>query len=279
MGRVIRGLSRRFLRVAPPSWCSYLLRRIPQLADGLPRGEDFIFGRYLGRYRVAIDPTYPIERAMLRNGYDSELLRLIGDRVPAGGHCLDVGANVGAIALALADRVGPTGRVYAFEPGPFLFERLVRNVRRNPGLGNVLTPVNLGVSDRPGELFWNEDPTNRGNASLYGPSGTRVRVIPLDDFFAAHPLPRLDFVKVDVEGMEYEVIRGGRETLRKHRPLLYLETLREFEKIRGLPLFARIEELLSEIGYALYKPGVRGELVRTTSADLGHNTVALAVGQ
>jgi FkbM family methyltransferase len=278
MGRVIRGLSRRFLRVAPPSWGAYLLRHFPRLANVLPAGKDFVFGRYLGRYRVAIDPTYPIERAMLYNGYEPELLRLIADRVPAGGYCLDVGANVGAIALALADRVGPTGRVYAFEPGPFLFERLVRNVRRNPGLGDVLTPVNLGVSDRPGELFWNEDPTNRGNASMYESTGTRVRVVPLDEFFAAHPLPRLDFVKIDVEGMEYEVLRGGRETLRQHRPMLYLETLREFEKIRGLPLFARIEELLSEIGYALYKPVGRGDLARTTSADLGHNTVALVAG-
>jgi FkbM family methyltransferase len=276
MSRILRRLGRRMLRVAPAPLGSYLLRHYPRLAEDLPQGKDFLFSRYLERYRVTIDPTYPIERAMLANGYEPELLRFVAEHVPVGGYCLDVGANVGAIALALADRVGPAGRVYAFEPGPFLFERLVRNVRHNPSLRRILTPVNLGLSDRHTTLFWNEDQINRGNASLYQPTGTRVPVVPLDDFLADQPLPRLDFVKIDVEGMEYEVFRGGLETLRKHRPILYFETLRAFETFRGLPLFSRIEELLTGIGYVLYKPGGAGELVPTTSADLGPNTVALA---
>ncbi len=265
---------RSFLGTAPRPWGAYLAGRYPRLAPLLPGGRDHVV-RYLGRYRVAVDVRYPIERAMLAGHYEPDLLRLIRRLVPAGGFCLDVGANVGAIALALADRIGPSGRVFAFEPGPFLFERLAANVRRNPTLQDVLTLVNLGVSDRAATLFWNEDPRNPGNAGLRQPAGTAVAAVSLDDYFARSPLPRLDFAKIDVEGMEYEVLRGGRETWREHRPVLYFETLREFEVGRGYPVLAHIERFLAEIGYALYRPDAAGRLVRTTSADLGPNTAAL----
>jgi FkbM family methyltransferase len=224
---------------------------------------------------VAVDVKYPIERAMLSGNYEPELLRLIQRLVPAGGYCLDVGANVGAVSLALADRVGSAGRVFAFEPGPFLYGRLTANVARNPGLQQILSLVNLGVSDKPATLFWKEDANNPGNAGLLESSGTSVEVTSLDSYFAKNPIPRLDFVKIDVEGMEYEVLRGGRETWRKHRPILYFETLREFESIRGFPVLTHIERFLTELRYNLYRPDADGSLVPTNAAEAGSNTAAL----
>ena len=106
-------------------------------------------------------------------------------------------------------------------------------------------------------------------------SGTRVEVISLDSHFARNPIPRLDFVKIDVEGMEYEVLRGGRETWKKHRPVLYFETLREFESIRRFPVLTHIERFLTELRYNLYRPEADGSLVPTTAADSGPNTAAL----
>jgi FkbM family methyltransferase len=264
---------RSVLRALPAAGGASLVTRFPRLASCLPPGRDYTVGGYLGRYRVTVDVNYPVERAMLAGSYEPELLRLIRRTVPAGGVCIDVGANVGAIALALADRVGPTGRVIAFEPGPLPFARLAANVRHNPALADVVEVVNLGVADRPGTLYWNEDSANPGNAGLLGHAGTSVGVVSLDDYFSRHPLPRLDFVKIDVEGMEYEVLRGGRQTWRKHRPVLYFETLREFEAIRGFAVLARIEAFLAEIGYALYRPDAT--LSRCTAADVSPNTVAL----
>ncbi len=273
--RLAKGSLRTVLAAVPAGWAASAARRFPRLAACLPAGRDHVVDGYLGRYRIAVDVGYPIERAMLAGRYEPELLRLIRNLVPAGGYCLDVGANVGAITLALADRVGPGGRVFAFEPGPFLFERLTANVRRNPGLDRVVTTINRGVADRPGTLYWNEDANNPGNAGLLDPSGTRVEVVAIDEFFGNDLLPRLDFVKIDVEGMEYEVLRGGRQTWRRHRPVLYFETLREFEAIRGFPVLAHIGQFLAGIGYVLHRPDAAGNLVRATADDLGPNTAAL----
>jgi FkbM family methyltransferase len=263
------------LRATPAAVGAFAAGRFPRLGSCLPAGRDHIVGGYLGRYRVAVDVKYPIERAMLAGSYEPELLDLIRRYVPTGGYCVDVGANVGAVSLAMADQVGPAGQVFAFEPGPFLFGRLTANARRNPRLKPSLTLINLGLSDGPGKLYWNEDANNPGNAGLLERSGTRVEVTSLDSYFARNPIPRLDFVKIDVEGMEYEVLRGGRETWRTHRPVLYFETLREFESIRGFPVLSHIERLLAELRYNLYRPGADGALVRVTARDTGPNTAAL----
>jgi FkbM family methyltransferase len=273
--RLVKGPLCSFFRAAPPAWGAFAVRRFPRLVACLPAGRDHLVGGYLGRYRVAVDVKYPIERAMLSGSYEPELIRLIRRFVPRGGYCVDVGANFGAVALALADQVGPGGRVFAFEPGPFLFGRLAANARRNPSLERTLNLVNLGLSDRPATLFWNEDAANPGNAGLLESAGTRVEVTSLDSYFAKQPIPRLDFVKIDVEGMEYEVLRGGRETWKKHRPVLYFETLREFESIRGFPVLTHIERLLAELDYNLYRPDAEGGLVPTTAAESGPNTAAL----
>jgi FkbM family methyltransferase len=279
MIRAVRQLARLALKAtfrAAPSACGlYAARRCPRLVSCLPAGRDHVLADYPGRYRVTIDVRYPIERAMLAGPYEPELLSLIRKLVPAGGVCLDVGANVGAVALGMADRVGPSGQVLAFEPGPFLFQRLTANVRRNPGLKEVMTLVNQGVSDSAGALFWKEDANNRGNAGLNRIAGTRVEVIALDDYFRQHPIRRLDFCKVDVEGMEYEVLRGGFQTWQRYRPVLYFETLREFEAIRGFPVLRRIEQLLTAIGYKLYRPDSAGNLAPAGAAEFGANTAAL----
>jgi FkbM family methyltransferase len=253
------------------------VRRFPRLVSCLTPGRDYPFDGYLSRFRIAVDVHYPIERAMLAGRYEPELLGLIRRVVPVGGTCLDVGANVGAITLALADRVGRSGRVVAFEPGAFLFKRLEANIRRNPDLEDIVTSVNLGVSDRPSTLYWNEDANNPGNAGLLQSSGAQVEVVALDDYFSRNPIARLDFVKIDVEGMEYEVLRGGRETWRKFRPVLYFETLREFEAIRGFAVLSHIEHFLTSVGYSLHRPDDDGGLVRATATNWGANTAALPV--
>ena len=64
----------------------------------------------------------------------------------------------------------------------------------------------------------------------------------------------VDFIKIDVEGMEYEVLKGGKETIKKLRPLLFLETNPYFETARQKPLSSMIFELLSEWEYKIIDP-------------------------
>lgn len=157
------------------------------------------------------------------------LARLCGP----GDFVIEVGANIGAHTVALARHVGEGGTVLAFEPQRLVFQVLCANVALN-SLRNVHcywaaagadeSPVNVPELD-PAQ------PHNFGGLSLSGaPQGQAVPGMVLDGFLS---LPRLRLIKIDVEGMEAEVLAGAGELIRRFKPLLYVENDR-IEKSESL---------------------------------------------
>jgi len=148
---------------------------------------------------------------------------LFGKLCRPGDTVFDVGANIGAHTLALARIVGPHGYVYAFEPVRVIFNVLCANVALN-GLENV-QGVHAVAGRTPGsELIpdlRHDEPGNFGSfdASYFG-EGRPVPRIPLDAFADAE---NVTFVKIDVEGMEAEVIAGATDLIARHRPVLFVE--------------------------------------------------------
>jgi FkbM family methyltransferase len=245
----------------------------------LPPGHERVVPDYLGEFRVIANSSYPIERGLLISRYEPVTLSVIDAFVNDGDVCFDIGANVGALTLPMARRVGAGGKVYAFEPGPPAYERLVRNLSLNSGLADRVVPLQLGVGAERGTLHWAPgDNANPADATLLQSTGVPVRVVTVDAHTAAERLTKLDFVKIDVEGMEYEVLLGGRATWAAHRPVFYLETERRFDAIRAFPALERIEALLRELGYELYRVGKDMRLTAVTAATMGGNTLAVPVG-
>lgn len=252
------------------------------MIDYLPPGRHFIFNKYLSDVSVNIDTTYTIEKEMLTGGYDLETAAIIEKCVKRGDVCFDIGANVGAISFALAKRVGAHGKVYACEPGGFLFGRLLDNIRLNSGYENIIFPFKVGFSDKKEVRLWNEDKQNRGNAGFLFTGSNQnesIELITLDHFFKNQDLDRLDFIKIDVEGMEYEVIRGAVQTIKKYKPILWYET-GYFEKgfwaeiLRGEKVVLATEHFLRGMGYRFYKLD-SGTIVETRYPDLKYNTLAV----
>ncbi len=270
---------RMFFRVLPFRTVLSLVYACPRLSYVLPPGKHLVSNTYLGKYTVDIDTTYPIERGMWGNCYEPELIWAIRYFTSPGDTCLDIGANVGAITVAMADAVGPSGKVYAFEPGPGIFDRLRRNIGLNPGLEKIVDMVNLGVSDRSGILYWNESVVWPGNASLLSPDGIEVNVVTIDEYFAAVDMSGLKFVKIDVEGMEYEVLKGGAETWGKYAPVIYFECLPHTNRDRGYDIMRKIGDLLAGLGYSLHKIDKNRRITLTSAGDLGLNTLAVPVGR
>jgi FkbM family methyltransferase len=133
--------------------------------------------------------------------------RFLEQAVTPGMRVADVGANVGLYTLLLARLAGPTGHVYAFEPEPILFRTLRRNCRRNEA-GNV-TAFNCALGDAAGQTVFYRSAFNSGDNRLGGlgwqGQGVEVDLARLDDLL---PAPRLDFIKMDVQGYELQVLRG-----------------------------------------------------------------------
>ena len=242
----------------------------------IPPNTELVYDRYLGDLRVNINTLYAVELEMLTGEYDPPTSRVIRKFLQEGCVAADIGANVGALTMLMAKVVGKDGVVLAVEPGPPIFSRLVKNLEWNPKIKSRVRTVQLGLSDSKGELYWHEDPKNRGNAGLLDGYGIPVDVITLDELVSRENVRRLDFVKIDVEGMELEVIKGGTRTFQEYKPVIYYETLTAFRQQRGFDIFAEIAKILQSMDYTLFGLDLLGNFKRLEKLEEPpRNTLAL----
>jgi len=176
-------------------------------------------------------------RVRLFGSYDHQELDVLLRLTSPGDAVVDVGANVGAVTVPLAAHVGERGVVHAFEPFRQVFQYLNANVAAN-GLSNVYTyHTALSDADAPPSLTVPAPSLRAGqNVGMYGvfaagsttpnkqTSEVRERmelvtVRMLDSF----ELPRVDLIKIDVEGHAAHVLAGSVATLQAHRPILWFE--------------------------------------------------------
>lgn len=174
-----------------------------------------------------------VARWLWSHGWDAfepPLPTLIATILADGGIMLDVGANTGYYAL-LAASMGPRTEVHAFEPFPPVFDLLSANLARNLQ-GSRVRAVASAASDTCGTAELYIPPGDHGfiessaslEESFREPSGSvAVTTTTLDAYTA--DLPHVDLIKIDVESAEHRVLAGGRETLRRHRPVVFCEIL------------------------------------------------------
>lgn len=159
--------------------------------------------------------------------YDSIVEPKLGDIV------FDIGAYVGDTALWFSKAVGPQGKVYAFEPEPSNFAKLKANLERNK-VTNVI-PLQLALSENEGEMRV----SSGAGSSVITQAGTgkSVKVTTIDNFLEVNKLPRVDFIKMDVEGHELKVLKGAHETIGAFKPSLALSVYHRGDDLIELPKF------------------------------------------
>lgn len=193
------------------------------------------------------------------------VLRLVED----GATVLDIGGNVGWYSMNIA-KARPKATVLTFEPIPRTYAYLLRNLEMNR-IGNV-RPHNFGFSDGERDIAFYYDPEGSGNSSMAHLSGggrvaeVVARVRRLDDFMAETGR-KADFLKVDVEGAELLVFRGGVEAIRRDRPVIFSELLRKWTASFGYHP-NEVLSLLKEIGYRCFTAG-GGRLQEIAAMDEG----------
>lgn len=192
--------------------------------------------------------------------YDKGGIAFIREKVGPGATALDIGAHKGGYLYAMLRRAGKAGRVYAFEPQSVLYGYLI-NLKKKFGWANV-TVEHLALSDVAGEvtLFIPANRTGEGTspgATLIRNENTEnyaareeVMTETLDGYCQRHDI-RPGFLKIDVEGNELRIFRGGVETLRNFRPGILVEIeARHAGRETALETFRMLEELGYE-GYFL----------------------------
>jgi FkbM family methyltransferase len=186
-----------------------------------------------GNLRIRIDRSAYLGSGIYWMGFNSHTELVVCERLLRPDSVfIDVGANQGEFTLFAAKRV-PRGRVVACEPMPQLYEQLRGNLALNK-CANV-TALNCGCGDVAGEreLYTSRvdalnQSHNEGLASIFASARrdtavARISVRTLDDIAAELNLERVDLIKVDVEGAEFQVVRGAAQLIERHKPALVLE--------------------------------------------------------
>lgn len=178
---------------------------------------------------------------LLNHGeYESHELEILLREAKNATVIFDIGANIGWYTLHLARAIAPRGgRVVAFEPIPRTFAALRDNVRLND-IEGVATLRNVGLGERAGEVEFYLPAVTGSVAASQRPlfeaqanEKIRARIERLDDVVRDLGVDRLDLLKCDIEGGELLMLRGGLETIRRFKPVLFLELLRKWSKAFG----------------------------------------------
>lgn len=140
---------------------------------------------------------------------------------------LDIGANIGQTSfniIVTQQKKGLNPIVYAFEPYPRTFKKLETNKTLNSAVS--VKTYNLGLGRKKGMLHMTQhSPLNSGGFRMTDESDNSISVpvISLDEFVSENQLTKIDFIKIDVEGFEVQVLEGALETLKTFRPILVFE--------------------------------------------------------
>ncbi len=159
-----------------------------------------------------------------------EYCRMFQKYIPIGGWVADVGACLGDHTLSYSRMVGEAGKVHAFDPNPDSFECLAHNMRELPNV--VLHRMALGACPGFGRSSPSEvQPYNLGASRFVLDSDADELSQPLD--YVAAFWPRLDFLKIDAEGSEPEIIQGAIKTIERLRPVILIEVNRPILAANG----------------------------------------------
>lgn len=173
-----------------------------------------------------------------RLDHDEYSLGLILPHLDPGDWVVDGGAFIGDHTIAYLKAVGPEGKVYAFEPNPAAYACLYHNCPE-------AVTFNAGLSDR--ESFADYLASENAGAGHVADNEGDTHLFTLDSL----NLRRCDFLKLDVEGCEYEALVGAAKTISYHRPVLWVE-VNEGALIRRMRNGAQLRKLIESYGYTLY---------------------------
>ena len=223
--------------------------------------QRFVFKRRLPS-AFSRRPLYVSSKAALRwlrpgdGAFDALLLEIAKRFAREGDTIWDVGSNVGEFTVAAADTVGGSGMVLSVEPDTWLCQLIRRSMQHQKNESLKINLLSSAISSRSGVATLVIPRRGRASNALKR-SGRHqeknqhlaeylVPTLRLDDLLAASSSP--DLIKIDVEGEELDVLKGGQDVLRKHRPLIYVEITKDSRKR------AQVLSLLKRYEYEFWNP-------------------------
>jgi len=179
--------------------------------------------------------------------YCEEELDLCYLLLNANDNVIEVGSNIGSLTIPLSYKI-PKGKLYAFEAQKVIYDMLEGSLKKN-NISNVIA-CNLAIGDKKCDAFLPQldyDKMNNFGGISITNQGVKVGQTTLDDLI---DVDSLKLIKIDVEGMELEVLKGASNLIKRHRPFIYFENDR-------LDKSQRLLEFIVSMGYRIYSHNSR----------------------
>jgi FkbM family methyltransferase len=219
----------------------------------LNRRKEFLFDNDL---KIYLYPNDGVARLTYYFGYhESSVFQFLDTFLREGMTYCDIGANIGLYTIFAAKRVGRTGKVISFEPQSETFRRMIKNIQLN-NLINIIT-VNKAVGDVDGfiTILQDEDSAKSfvSKSVEKEKNPDTIEVINFDSFIKKQQIYNIDYLKIDVEGFEYNVLIGMKNFLKNTPPkIIQIELYENFLNRSGSSI-NQVKEFFSDLDYSFYK--------------------------
>ena len=160
-----------------------------------------------------------------QNGFEPKMVKLFQTLIKDYDLVMDIGANIGCTSILFGELAE---QVISFEPSTTTFNLLQKNIQQsglenitllNHALGssNIISEITYSPENRSGGFVSNKTRISEGHVT------EKIKIRKLDDIIGDLEIQKIDFIKIDVEGFEKEVIEGARNAIEKFRPIVVLE--------------------------------------------------------
>ncbi|RZD46539.1 MAG: hypothetical protein CXT78_03985 [Thaumarchaeota archaeon] len=178
--------------------------------------------------------------------------KFLSEQLQEGMICLDIGANLGYFAFLESSKVGKMGQVIGVEPAPSTFELFEKNIKLQKYQN--ISSYNIAFSDKEGTVdFFISNSSNWSRIigekdPYHGDKGKiiKIKCNTIDNFIEELGLKKLDLIRVDLEGYEFEIFEGAQKTLSELKPMLQIEVHRDFMGIKKSLIFLKN---MKDLGY------------------------------
>lgn len=184
-------------------------------------------------------------------------------------HIFDIGANIGTTAVKFA-KLSSKGKVYAFEPSSLNFKRLTEHISMN-NIDNLVCE-NFAFGDRYGTLkLYSVDENNPGMNMILDHAESdlifeNIKITTVDSYVSSKNIESIDLIKIDVEGFEFNVLKGALESISRFRPIIFMEVIDIYLKNNG----SSAQEILTffeKLNYKVFKSYNMTELNSQSNTD------------
>ena len=186
--------------------------------------------------------------------YEELESKIMEEKIEMGNIVVDVGANIGLHTLNMARIVGNAGQVLAFEPDPSNFEILKKNAKLNNYKNIILEQKAVGDKHGRTTLYQSDHP---GKHRIFpqteqAKSQVQVELTNLDNYFDSDMIDKINFIKIDVEGMEFGVLKGMKNILKNNKNIKILFEFVPKDTIEAGFIPIELLNYLKSNGFKLY---------------------------